>query len=113
LNAGFLARILECEFLINKKSWDALPKDLRKILELSSAQTAFDQKVVYNLEGIALMKKMKSEGLKWGDDISEKEKDIWKTVSMDVWKEYETDPYSIELIKIQKEFLTQIKDIGF
>jgi TRAP-type C4-dicarboxylate transport system substrate-binding protein len=99
-------------FIINMKEWKKLPSDLQKILELAATKTAFDQQVVYNLESITLMDKMMKAGLKWGPELSESDKKDWVQAGRKVWDEYKNEKYSKELIKVQDNFLEELKKIS-
>ena len=55
--------------------------------------------------------KMQAKGLKWGPKPSENDVKKWNEAGRKTWSEYGKDKYSKELLKIQADFMDNMKPL--
>ncbi|HOO89237.1 MAG TPA: TRAP transporter substrate-binding protein [Syntrophales bacterium] len=99
-----------CEIIINKTRWDALPANLRAIFEIALKQYAFDVTRMFETEDRLSKAKMEAAGAQYLELPAEVVKK-WQDSAMELWDELAAqDELCAEYIKRSKE---HIKSLGF
>ena len=98
-----------CPVLINLDVWKKLPPDLQAILQTAALWGGDEWGMKSLVWERGALQEMKSKGLQMSPAPSDEDKVKWRKAGQAVWPEYEEkDPVSKEMIKLQREFISNM-----
>jgi TRAP-type mannitol/chloroaromatic compound transport system substrate-binding protein len=97
--------------IANLDAFNALPDDLKAILEAATemyANDVLEKSVIWERDAL---NKMLAEGLQWSPEPSPEDVAAWHAAGRKMWAEYAaTDEYCKELLDLQSKFM---KELGY
>jgi len=95
--------------IVNKGKFDALPDDLKAILEMASLAHGIDQANKSTMWVSDAVNQMLAKGMKWGPTLSADDQKKWAAAGDAVLEEYaKGDDFSKRLVQIQRDFVKKM-----